>query len=116
MKFGIYLPADIQEAKRILSCPLPPLRLQYVLDGMTNSWIKTVLDGLILTGENAEDDYVIRMGLNYKNQGALLGQPDRSRKRRQIQEDYFFDLGPLSTHTTKRNPRTNSNSNSNAGF
>jgi hypothetical protein len=65
------------------------------VDGMTNSSIKTVLDGLILTGEMQKMIIVIPDGLNYKNQNGQKGhffvnQIDQERGDKF--KDYFFDL------------------------
>jgi len=59
---------------------------------MTNSRIKTVLDGLILTGEMQKMIIVIPDGMNYKNGRGhfFVNQIDKERGDNYM--DYVFDL------------------------
>ncbi len=96
MKFGIYLPPGYSRS-RTNYYPVLYLLLGYNMsvDGMTNSWIKAVLDGFILTGEMQKMIIVIPDGLNYNNQNGQNGhffvnQIDQERGDKF--KDYFFDL------------------------
>jgi enterochelin esterase-like enzyme len=93
MKFGIYLPPGYSRS-RTNYYPVLYLLLGYNMsvDGMTNSWIKTVLDGLILTGEMQKMIIVIPDGMNYKNGRGhfFVNQIDKERGDNYM--DYVFDL------------------------
>jgi len=93
MKFGIYLPPGYSRS-RTNYYPVLYLLLGYNMsvDGMTNSWVKTVLDGLILTGEMQKMIIVIPDGLNYKNQRGHFFVNQIDRERGDKFKDYFFDL------------------------
>jgi len=96
MKFGIYLPPGYSRS-RTNYYPVLYLLLGYNMsvDGMTNSSIKTVLDGLILTGEMQKMIIVIPDGLNYKNQNGQKGHffvNQIDQERGDNFKDYFFDL------------------------
>jgi enterochelin esterase-like enzyme len=93
MKFGIYLPPGYSRS-RTEYYPVLYLLLGYNMsvDGMTNSWIKTVLDGLILTGEMQKMIIVIPDGLNYKNQRGHFFVNQIDQERGDKFKDYFFDL------------------------
>ncbi len=96
MPFGIYLPPGYSRS-RTNSYPVLYLLLGYNMsvEGITNASIKTVLDGLILTGAMQKMIIVIPDGLNYKKQNGQKGhffvnQIDQERGDRF--KDYFFDL------------------------
>ena len=93
MKFGIYLPPGYSR-RRTNYYPVLYLLLGYNMsvDGMTNSRIKTVLDGLILTGEMQKMIIVIPDGMNYKNGRGhfFVNQIDKERGDNYM--DYVFDL------------------------
>jgi hypothetical protein len=96
MKFGIYLPPGYSRS-RMNYYPVLYVLLGYNMsvDGMTNAWMKSVLDSLILTGEMQKMIIVIPDGLNYKNQNGQKGhffvnQIDQERGDKF--KDYFFDL------------------------
>jgi enterochelin esterase-like enzyme len=93
MKFGIYLPPGYSRS-RTNYYPVLYVLLGYNMsvDGMTNSWMKAVLDGLILTGEMQKMIIVIPDGLNDKNHRGhfFVNQIDQERGDRFM--DYFFDL------------------------
>jgi hypothetical protein len=93
MKFGIYLPPGYSRS-RTNYYPVLYLLLGYNMsvDGMTNSWMKTVLDGLILTGEMQKMIIVIPDGMNYKNGRGhfFVNQIDKERGDNYM--DYVFDL------------------------
>ena len=93
MKFGIYLPPGYS---RSITNYYPVLYLllgyNMSVDGMTNSWIKTVLDGLILTGEMQKMIIVIPDGLNYKNGRGHFFVNQIDQERGDNFKDYFFDL------------------------
>jgi len=62
------------------------------IKGMTNSWMRAALDGLILTGEMQKMIIVIPDGMNYKNGRGhfFVNQIDLERGGKYM--DYFFDL------------------------
>jgi FG-GAP-like repeat/Putative esterase len=96
MKFGIYLPPGYSRS-RTNYYPILYLLLGYNMsvDGMANSWMKAVLDGLILTGEMQKTIIVIPDGLNYKNQNGQKGHffvNQIDQERGDNFKDYFFDL------------------------
>jgi enterochelin esterase-like enzyme len=93
MKFGIYLPPGYSRS-RASRYPVLYILLGYNMsvDGMTNSWIKTVLDGLILTGEMQKMIIVIPDGLNYKNHSGHFFVNQIDPQRGDKFKDYFFDL------------------------
>ena len=93
MKFGIYLPPGYSRS-RTNYYPVLYLLLGYNMsvDGMTNSWIKTVLDGLILTGEIQKMIIVIPDGFNYKNGRGHFFVNQIDQERGDKFKDYFFDL------------------------
>ena len=93
MKFGIYLPPGYSRS-RSNYYPVLYLLLGYNMsvDGMTNSWIKTVLDGLILTGEMQKMIIVIPDGFNYKNGRGHFFVNQIDQERGDKFKDYFFDL------------------------
>jgi hypothetical protein len=93
MKFGIYLPPGYSRSLT-KSYPVLYLLLGYNMsvEGMTNSWTRKALDGLILAGEMQKMIIVIPDGLNYNNQRGhfFVNQIDQERGDRF--KDYFFDL------------------------
>ena len=96
MKFGIYLPPGYSRS-RTNYYPVLYLLLGYNMsaDGMTNSWMKAVLDSLILTGEMQKTIIVIPDGLNYKNQNGQKGHffvNQIDQERGDDFKDYFFNL------------------------
>jgi len=96
MKFGIYLPPGYSRS-RANYYPVLYLLLGYNMsvDGMTNSWMKAVLDGFILTGEMQKMIIVIPDGLNYKNQNGQKGHffvNQIDQERGDNFKYYFFDL------------------------
>jgi S-formylglutathione hydrolase FrmB len=93
MKFGIYLPPGYSRSMADYY-PVLYLLLGYNMSvsGMTNSWVKTVLDGLILTGEMQKMIIVIADGLNYKNGRGHFFVNQIDRERGDNFKDYFFDL------------------------
>ena len=93
MKFGVYLPPGYSKS-RTDYYPVLYLVLGYNMsvDGMTNSWMKSVLDGLILTDEMQKVIIVIPDGLNYKNQREQFFVNQIDRERGDKFKDYFFDL------------------------
>ncbi len=107
MKFGIYLPPGYSRS-RTNYYPVLYFLLGYNMsvDGMTNSWIKAVLDGLILTGEMQKMIIVIPDGLNYKNQNGKRDtfSSTRSTKNEETNSRTISSIwSRLSTPTTKRN-------------
>ena len=93
MKFGIYLPPGYSR-NRTNYYPVLYLLLGYNMsvDGMTNSWMKAVLDGFILTGEMQKMIIVIPDGLNYKTQSGHFFVNQIDQERGDKFKDYFFDL------------------------
>lgn len=93
MKFGIYLPPGYSRS-RANYYPVLYLLLGYNMsvEGMTNSWVKAVLDGLILTGEMQKMIIVIPDGLNYKNGRGHFFVNQIDQERGDKFKDYFFDL------------------------
>ena len=93
MKFGIYLPPGYSRNMTDYY-PVLYLLLGYNMSvgGMTNSWMKTVLDGLILTGEMQKMIIVIPDGLNYKTGSGHFFVNQIDRERGDNFKDYFFDL------------------------
>jgi hypothetical protein len=93
MKFGIYLPPGYSKS-RSNYYPVLYVLLGYNMsvDGMTNSWIKAVLDGLILTGEMQKMIIVIPDGLNDKNHRGHFFVNQIDQERGDKFKDYFFDL------------------------
>jgi len=93
MKFGIYLPPGYSRS-RTNYYPVLYILLGYNMsvDGMTNAWIKSVLDGLILTGEMQKMIIVIPDGLNYKNGRGHFFVNQIDPERGDNFKDYFFDL------------------------
>lgn len=93
MKFGIYLPPGYSRSSKDFY-PVFYLLLGYNMsvEGMANSRMKRVLDGLILAGEMQKMIIVIPDGLNYKNKRGhfFVNQIDCERGDRY--KDYFFDL------------------------
>ncbi len=96
MKFGIYLPPGYS---RSITNYYPVL---YVLlgynmsvGGMTNSWVKTVLDALILTGQMQKMIIVIPDGINYKTGSGHFFVNQIDQERGNNFKDYFFDLVTL---------------------
>ena len=93
MSYGIYLPPGY---KRSNSNYYPVLYLlggyNMSISGMTNSWIKSALDSLILSREIQKMIIVIPDGMNYKNQRGhfFVNQIDHERGDNFM--DYFFDL------------------------
>jgi len=59
------------------------------VDGMTNSWIKTVLDGLILTGEIQKMIIVIPDGFNYRMEEDTSSSTRSTKNEGQIQGLFF---------------------------
>jgi hypothetical protein len=96
MKFGIYLPPGYSRSMTDYY-PVLYLLLGYNMSvgGMTNSWMKTVLDGLILTGEMQKMIIVIPDGLNYKTGSGHFFVNQIDRERGDNFKDYFFDLVTL---------------------
>jgi S-formylglutathione hydrolase FrmB len=93
MKFGIYLPPGYSRS-RTKHYPVLYILLGYNMsvEGMTNAWIKTVLDGLILTHEMQKMIIVIPDGLNYKNGRGHFFVNQIDQERGDNFKDYFFDL------------------------
>ncbi len=93
MKFGIYLPPGYSRS-RTNYYPILYLLLGYNMsvDGMANSWMKAVLDGLILTGEMQKMIIVIPDGFNYKNGRGHFFVNQIDQERGDKFKDYFFDL------------------------
>ena len=93
MKFGIYLPPGYSRS-RTSYYPVLYILLGYNMsvDGMTNAWIKSVLDGLILTGEMQKMIIVIPDGFNYKNGRGHFFVNQIDQERGDKFKDYFFDL------------------------
>ncbi len=93
MKFGIYLPPGYSRS-RTNYYPVLYLLLGYNMsvDGMTNSWMRAALDGLILTGELQKMIIVIPDGLNYKNGRGHFFVNQIDQERGDNFKDYFFDL------------------------
>jgi hypothetical protein len=93
MKFGIYLPPGYSRS-RTSYYPVLYVLLGYNMsvDGMTNAWMKSVLDGLILTGEMQKMIIVIPDGLNYKNGRGHFFVNQIDQERGDKFKDYFFDL------------------------
>ncbi len=96
MAFGTYLPPGYSRG-RTSHYPVLYLLLGYNMSvqGITNSTIKTVLDGLILTGEMQKMIIVIPDGLNYKKQNGQKGHffvNQIDQERGDNFKDYFFDL------------------------
>lgn len=93
MKFGIYFPPGYSRSWRNYYPVLYAL-LGYNMsvNGLANSSIKTVLDGLVLTGQMQKMIIVIPDGLNYKTGSGhfFVNQVDQERGDRF--KDYFFDL------------------------
>jgi enterochelin esterase-like enzyme len=93
MKFGIYLPPGY---KRNKTTYYPVLYLlegyNMSISGMANSWMRSALDALILSGEMQKMIIVIPDGMNYKNQRGhfFVNQIDRERGDHFM--NYFFDL------------------------
>jgi len=100
MKFGIYLPPGYSRSWRNYY-PVLYVLLGYNMsvNGMTNSSIKTVLDGLILTGQMQKMIIVIPDGLNYKTGSGHFFVDQIDRERGDKFKDYFFDLATfIDTH------------------
>jgi hypothetical protein len=93
MKFGIYLPPGYSRS-RMNYYPVLYVLLGYNMsvDGMTNAWMKSVLDSLILTGEMQKMIIVIPDGLNYKNGRGHFFVNQIDAERGDNFKDYFFDL------------------------
>jgi len=93
MKFGLYLPPGYTRS-RTNYYPVLYILLGYNMsvDGMANAWIKSVLDGLILTGEMQKMIIVIPDGLNYKNGRGHFFVNQIDPERGDNFKDYFFDL------------------------
>jgi len=93
MRFGIYLPPGYSRS-RTNYYPVLYLLGGYNMSikGMTNSWMRAALDGLILTGEMQKMIIVIPDGMNYKNGRGhfFVNQIDLERGGKYM--DYFFDL------------------------
>jgi hypothetical protein len=93
MKFGLYLPPGY---KRSSTTYYPVLYLlggyNMSLSGMTNSYMRSALDALILSHEMQKMIIVIPDGMNYKNRRGhfFVNQIDTERGDRFM--DYFFDL------------------------
>ena len=93
MKFGIYLPPGYSRSSTNYY-PVLYLLLGYNMsvEGMANSWIQAILDGLILTGEMQKMIIVIPDGLNYKTQNGHFFVNQIDQERGDKFKDYFFDL------------------------
>jgi hypothetical protein len=93
MKFGIYLPPGYSRS-RTNYYPVLYMLLGYNMsvEGMTNAYMKTVLDGLILTKEMQKMIIVIPDGLNYKNGRGHFFVNQIDQERGDKFKDYFFDL------------------------
>ena len=93
MSYGIYLPPGYKRSK---SNYYPVLYLlggyNMSITGMTNSWIRSALDSLILRHEIQKMIIVIPDGMNYKIRRGhfFVNQIDQERGDRFM--DYFFDL------------------------
>ena len=93
MKFGIYLPPGYSR-RRMSYYPVLYFLGGYNMSikGMTNSWMRAALDGLILTGELQKMIIVIPDGMNYKNGRGHFFVNQIDKQRGDNFEDYFFDL------------------------
>jgi hypothetical protein len=93
MRFGIYLPPGYSRSKTNYY-PVLYLLLGYnmAVNGVTNSWVKSALDGLILTGEMQKMIIVVPDGLNYKNGRGHFFVNQVDQERGDNFKDYFFDL------------------------
>jgi hypothetical protein len=93
MKFGIYLPPGYS-SNMTNYYPVLYLLLGYNMsvEGMTNSTMKAVLDGLILTGEIQKMIIVIPDGFNYKNGRGHFFVNQIDGERGDHFKSYFFDL------------------------
>jgi hypothetical protein len=93
MRFGIYLPPGYFRS-RTTYYPILYLLGGYNMSiaGLTNSYVKSALDLMILSGEIQKMIIVIPDGMNYKNQRGhfFVNQSDLERGDRFM--DYFFDL------------------------
>jgi S-formylglutathione hydrolase FrmB len=93
IRFGIYLPPGYSR-RRMSYYPVLYLLGGYNMSigGMTNSWMRTALDGLIFTGEMQKMIIVIPDGMNYKNRRGHFFVNQIDRKRGDNFMDCFFDL------------------------
>jgi hypothetical protein len=93
MRFGIYLPPGYFRS-RTTYYPILYLLGGYNMSiaGLANSYVKSALDLMILSGEIQKMIIVIPDGMNYKNQRGhfFVNQIDLERGDRFM--DYFFDL------------------------
>jgi hypothetical protein len=93
MRFGIYLPPGYSRS-RTTYYPVLYLLGGYNMSiaGLTNSYVKSALDLMILSGEIQKMIIVIPDGANYKNKRGhfFVNQIDSERGDRFM--DYFFDL------------------------
>ena len=93
MGYGIYLPPGYKRSK---SNYYPVLYLlggyNMSIAGMTNAWMRSALDSLILTDEIQKMIIVVPDGMNYKNRRGhfFVNQTDLERGDNFM--DYFFDL------------------------
>ena len=93
MKFGIYLPPGYSR-RRMSYYPVLYLLGGYnmSIQGMTNSWMRAALDGLIFTGELQKMIIVIPDGMNYKNGRGHFFVNQIDKQRGDNFKGYFFDL------------------------
>jgi len=93
MKFGIYLPPGYSR-RRMSYYPVLYLLGGYKMsiEGMSNSWMRRALDGLIFTGELQKMIIVIPDMKNYKNRRGHFFVNQIDRERGDNFKDYFFDL------------------------
>jgi S-formylglutathione hydrolase FrmB len=93
MKFGIYIPPGYSRS-RTNYYPVLYLLLGYNMsvDGIVNSYMQTIFDGLILTGEMQKMIIVIPDGLNYKDGRGHFFVNQIDQERGDNFKDYFFDL------------------------
>ncbi len=93
MRFGVYLPPGYFRS-RTTYYPILYLLGGYNMSiaGLANSYVKSALDLMILSGEIQKMIIVIPEGMNYKNQRGhfFVNQIDLERGDRFM--DYFFDL------------------------
>ena len=93
MKFGVYLPPGYKRSKTTY---YPVLYLlggyNMSISGMTNKWIRTALDTLILAEQMQKMIIVVPDGMNYKNGRGhfFVNQIDQERGDNYM--DYVFDL------------------------
>jgi hypothetical protein len=93
MKFGIYLPPGYSRRKMTYYPALYFLGgYNMSIKGMTNSWMRAALDGLIFTGELQKMIIVIPDGMSYKNQSGHFFVNQIDKKRGDNFKAYFFDL------------------------